>query len=132
METDFRSVLTGDATIAGLVGTRIRWNRLEQDETFPAIALFLIDSAPGYHLQGSDHLHTSRVQVDIYAATHQAALAIRNAVDARLSAFAGTQGGTRFHGVFKAQERQTFERPDNLPGLHRISIDFDVRHSATS
>lgn len=66
VETDFYSAVTGDATLAALVGTRVYPAILPDNATLPALVYSVISQVP----IGSGGCESTRVQVDCYAATY--------------------------------------------------------------
>ena len=131
MESDLRAVLTADATLTALVGTRVYWNAYPQTAADPAVRLSKISGAPGYHMGGSDGLDASIVQIDVRAVSVTSMWAVRNAIVDRLSGFRGTQGSTVFQGIFLRFERQTAEKPGEQL-YHIAQLDFDVWSGAAA
>lgn len=66
VETDFYSAVTGDATLAALVGTRVYPAILPDNATLPAMVYSVISQVP----IGSGGCESTRVQVDCYAAKY--------------------------------------------------------------
>lgn len=132
MEAEFRSLLSGDADIAALVGARIYPNTVPQNATDPCVAIYKISSVTGVHMGGSDRLTTSTFQIDIRtSATVSGATpvdqmyAIRDAIVAKLHCFNGIVDNVWFQGIFLNNERQTSEKPGTVL-YHRCSLDFNV------
>lgn len=131
MQSALRSLLTGDATLAALVSTRIYWNAIPQDAADPCVVLYKITGAPGVHMQGSDGLESSIVQIDVRALTVTSMWAVRDAIITKLHAFSGQQGSVLFRGIFLRDERQTSEKPGTVL-YHRASLDFDIWSKSAS
>lgn len=133
MEEALRTLLVGNAPLAALVSTRIYWNVIAQSAASPAVVMYVISAAPGYHMQGDDRLTSSRVQIDIRATTIASAWAVSRAVKALLSGYRGTVSTTKFGGIFLLSERQRYDKPANSSeGFHMVSLDFDVWSRPTS
>ena len=130
MQSDFRTILTGDAAVTALVSTRIYWGELPQGKAKPAIRLQLVSEVNEHTVAGTVDMETSIVQVDVVAKTLADAIAASDAAKAALDGYSGTTGSTDFKGVFKLSERQDFSKPSNGKGkLHRVSSDYRVFHA---
>jgi len=133
MQEDLRAVLAADATLTGLVGTRIYPGVRPQGSALPAVVFLMISSLPDYHLGGPSGLESERVQIDCYGATYAAAMEVAAAVKAKLSGFSGDQGSTSFRAIFVEGERDEFDgSTDNVTNIHRVSLDFMVHHRRAS
>lgn len=130
METDLRAYLLADATIAGLVGDRLQWNRRAQrDVLFPQVALTRVAGRRGAHMGGPDGLSESIVQLDIYGLTVASVKTVADAVSSRLHGARFTQGNTEFQGVFQTGENMSYEEDSSASRLERIRLDFAVWHT---
>lgn len=90
-----RQLLTDDATVTGLVGSRIYSEVIEQQATLPAVVMRVVDVMPATHKTGVSSVDTIPLQVDVYAKNggmsgiklvEQISEAVRQAIDR----FAGT------------------------------------------
>lgn len=122
MKAALRSRLLADATIAGLVGTRIDWGLRPQGKPLPAITLTLIPTPRDYHMGGAQRTQFYRVQIDCWAATYLSADAVRHAVIAELEPASGD-----FLGSFVIRDQDMPERVENAE-IHRASLDFKVTY----
>lgn len=129
MEADLRTRLAQAPAVAALAATRIGWGPRPQGGALPAVTLHRVSGAPSYRMAAADGHAEARVQVDVYAATHAGALALRDAVHAALSGFAGNVGSTQFMGVFVTREADFPEAGQaDTARLTRISTDFIVHY----
>ncbi len=111
--------------LASVAGGRRYWGRAPQKATRPFIVLTRIDGLPNYHMQGASGFVSSRVQIDAYADTFTAAIALARQVKGLIS---GYSGGS-IQAIFIESER-------NLPAadagevtnLFRTSIDVTIHH----
>ena len=119
--------MLADATLAGLVGTRIYWTRRPQAAGLPVVILQTISDIPAYKLDGETNFAEARVQVDCYALTYASARAVARAVSASLGGFSGTVGTTAFQGVFRTSDRD-LQEPGEAPDdrLYRVMLEFMV------
>ncbi len=125
METDLVALVAGDTALSALVGTRIAWNAVPQGEADPNIALFQVVSGAGYTTHGADDLQRTVVQANIRALTYTSALAVRDALRARVSGYRGRVGATQFGGIFIRAERHRSEKPNDIL-FHQIQVDIEI------
>lgn len=121
MQETLRDILRTDSAVLALVGDRIDWLVSPQGGAMPRIVLRVIDDAEGLTYGATDGLSAGRVQVDCYAATYSAAVALARAVRARLASYSGRG----FKGVFHDGWRDG--REDGQDEAERpffVSLDF--------
>lgn len=125
-----RALLLGDGSISALVGgSRIYPGIMPQGITATSIVQNLITEGTAYHMQGDDGLMQARIQVDCWALTQDAAVALANLVFDRLSGYRGVvlfgsnspQESIVMRGVFHDQGRDDY---DDIAKLHRRSRDY--------
>jgi hypothetical protein len=112
------AALSGDATVTGLVGTRIYPNKIPQGPramTFTAIVYQVVSDLPQNALTGdaSNRLRNARVQVDCYAKKYDTAQAIADAVDTVVTKDTTLNGWREISRDFYEDEAE----------LHRVSMD---------
>lgn len=127
-----RALLLGDATVSSLVGgVRIHNIRMPQGQKTASIVYNRISENGDYHMAGPSGLAHARFQIDSWALTADAAVALGNAVYDRLSGFRGpiTWGSNspvdqiEINGIFLDQGREDF---DEVSELYRLSRDYIV------
>jgi hypothetical protein len=122
MQAALRSRLLADATIAGLVGTRVDWGLRPQGKPLPAIRLTKIPTPRAYHMGGAQNTQQFRVQADCYGATYKASHDLRAAVIACLEAAESPFQASFVDGDFDNPERtETGE-------VHCAVLEFKVTH----
>jgi len=126
METDFRTLLADDAAVSALVLTRIYPATYPQAAADPCIRYAKISGAIGMHMKGSDGLATDLMQVDVRAATALEAIALRDAIVAKLHAFSGLQGATLFDLIALRDDRGIRFEATAPTSYYTTSLDFDV------
>lgn len=129
METEFRALLTGDAAITALVGSRIYWNAIPQGTVDPCVVMYVVSRQADIHHGGANGLNSWLVQIDVRSSgdsePYSAALAVRDAIVARLHAKRLSEGKIAFKAIVLRDEQHTSEKPqDKL--FHRIRLDFEV------
>lgn len=127
-----RALLLGDATVNGLVGgVWVHGIRLPQGQKTASIVYNRISENTDYHMAGGSGLAQTRIQIDSWALTQDAAVALGNAVYDRLSGFRGpiSWGSNspldeiEISGVFLDQGHEDF---DAASELYRMSRDYVI------
>jgi hypothetical protein len=126
METDFRALLAGDGTLAGLVSSRITPSTYAQGTSANAVRYQKVTGSTGLHMQGSDGLNSALMQVDVRAANAIEALAIRDAIVSLLHGFRGEQGTTAFQLIQLRDDRGVSFEETGAEKFYTTSLDFDV------
>lgn len=128
-----RTYLLDDPVISGLVGgVRIHHARLPQNQVEPSVVYFKVSETGDYHMQGDSGLGQTRMQIDAWAQTSDAATELANAVYDRLSGAKPIVSiGSDFvniKGSFLAAGRDDY---DDVARMFRISRDFIVWYGAS-
>lgn len=130
IETTIRALLLADATVSGLVATRIYTGTMPQRATFPLITLKKIDKRSDLTLDDAVGPNTLRVQVDCWAQDVDGVRALAGAVNGSddqstqgpLHGYSGTSGSQRINLLRLMVERSTeFESETQL---YRVSADY--------
>lgn len=125
MEVALRALLAAYAPLTALVGTRIVWNEIPQGSGDPNVSLFNIVPGTSYTFSGPSSLRGALVQINVRALTFASAVAVRDAIEARLSGFKGTQGSIEFGGIFLRDVRSSTEKPSTTL-YHTFQLDYEV------
>jgi len=140
MSTDLHTAivyaLKNDATVAGLVSTRIYpAGRVEQGAVLPYITIQKIDNLHTNHQSGSSSLAHARFQVDGWASTRVSAFKVYEAVKDVLDNFTGSLGDPSDpvdvkHAILDS-DREDFLPPADASGrgAYRASMDFLFWHA---
>jgi len=112
------TALSADATVAGLVSSRIYPNKMPQgprSSTFTAIVYLVVSDLPQNALTGTaaDRLRSARVQIDCYAKVYDTAQAMADAIAAVVTTNATLTGWEEMRRDFYEDETE----------LHRVSMD---------
>lgn len=119
-----RALLLADASVSALVGgARVYAGLVPQGVTSPSVVQNLISEGSDYHMAGSSGLGQARVQVDCWATTPDAAVALANAVMDLLSGYRGTVGpdAVVIRGVFHDQGQDVY---DDTAKMHTRRRDY--------
>lgn len=130
-----RAFLLANQAIATRVATRVYPLRLPQKATMPAIVLTRIDEIGEAHLRGPNALARARIQLDAWASTFDAAVALGDLCAQRLDGFQGTWSDAgsppseiRVQAILQDDARDLFEE-EILGGLCRQSTDYLVLYA---
>lgn len=109
------------AALSAAVSWRVSWGSLGADDGLPRAAIFRVGGLQDHVFAGPRSV-TSRVQVDVYAASFDAVVTAAAEISAVL---AGYRGGT-IKGVFLKNVRD--DEPKDTEILARRSLIFSVVH----
>lgn len=131
-----RTITLADATVSGLVGTRMYSDTLPQNATLPAITYFVVDTVPSETLTAIANVSKARIQIDCYAATRTDANSLGDAVRLALELYNHTVSGSQYvlaiHMV--GGESHTIERSESGSDQRRFvtTQDFHVSYRQTT
>ena len=123
VEAAIYSILTGDATVSSLVGTRIYPVMAPQDAVLPGIVYKRISTDRLSALSADIGVAEARFQFDCYAATFDQAKIVSEAVRGALQRYKGTAGGTTIRDTVMEDEDDDFiDSTDE----HRSRLDITI------
>lgn len=98
--------LTENATVAGLVGTRVYPHKLPQSPTLPAVTYRIISQPP---TEANTELFEARIQLDCWGGTYAASAALAVAVPKALRFYRKSDGGNTVLSIYDANKGETYE-----------------------
>ncbi len=116
------AALTGDATLTGLVGTRIYPVIIPQETTMPAIRYTRISTASVSALTGDSGMEDARMQIDVIAESVSSARSVAEAVRGAIKRMRGTYASTDVRDVFL--EDESGPDWDQETRRYRITADY--------
>ena len=123
-----RARLIDDATLSGLVGTRIYPGRAPQKPTLPYIVYHRISTIRSATLDaGNTKVPEVRLQCDVIATTQSEVETILNQMRLVMDNFQGTSSGVVVLGVSVSDEQdqpEFFEGSDTV--FYHSSLDFSI------
>lgn len=123
--SDVRTYLLADATLGGLVGSRVYPLILPQSPTMPAVTVSVVSGDRHHSTDGPSGLATPRVQVDCWGSTYSSANDVFEAVRKRLD---GVTNGS-IQVAFADNELDFY---DSEVDLFRKVLDFLVWFNETT
>lgn len=123
-------LMTDDATVAALVGTRIYPAIAPQSTVTPYIVYQRIATQHLHTMDGIAGLAETTIQIDCYASTYGAVKALADAVRLALDGYTGTPvgDGTVIGGILLDNTNDNPESPQTglETILQRVSMDFTI------
>ena len=115
VEQGINTLLLADATVSGLIATRLYPMIMPQGVTLPALSYQRVATAPVNDLEGSQNHEWVRVQVDCWDDDYSGVKALSAAVRAAMLL-------TPVYGILLAQ----LDDYDSEEKLFRVILDFNV------
>jgi len=133
MEADFFALLASHAPLTLWVpAERITPTQYAQATGGPCLRYTRIDGSTGLHMQGSDGLSNTLMQLDVRGTDYSSVIAVRHillgahGVGGLLHPYRGVVGDTEFRLISLRSDRgMRFEKPDSVE-YHTTSLDFDL------
>lgn len=137
LESALYSYLGGISAVSALVGARIYPSQAPQGAALPYVAHARVSTRRFPHIGGPSGMVRARQQLDVYAATLDAAQSVVDALRDNLDGLRGAQMGDEALDVVSVDlddERVTFSRPQDGgdPGVFRVSLDFIILFGETA
>lgn len=132
MITGLVALLTAEATITALVGSRVYVNKAPQKAALPYIIITQLGSEEFKSLDATTStLRMLTLDIDCKADRFVEAESVANAVRTYLDDYSGTAGSYTIGAVLMNSERHDYEPPDDGSdiGLHVITLDLDVQYN---
>lgn len=128
-----RFYVLADAAIASIVGIRMFAGRMPQGEIRTSIVFTRVSGVGDHHLQGPSGLARARFQIDAWAQTLDAAVALADLIKARIDGFRGTiqwddnspGNALTIQGIFFESESEDY---DDTAKLYRARRDYFVNY----
>ena len=117
-ETTLWDSLTGNVTLSGLISTRIYRSRVEEKPTVPYVRMYQVRNKVSQAIRGNIVAEGSVLVFQIFAATDDSAISIRDAMRAALIAFGSPV-------VFE----DDISGSDAISGLRRRDMTVRVAHA---
>lgn len=119
-------ILANDATVAGIVGTKIFPVRAVQLTSVPYVTYSIISTNPADTKQRPSYVDTVRLQIDCYETTYAKAETLHHAVRTALDAYTigATVATVKLDGIKYETENDTI---DEDVDLYRKSADYMIR-----
>lgn len=124
----FRTYCLTKTAVTDEIGTRFYPGRFPKNPTFPLAIYTVITQSPEHHMSGAAALTMVRIQVDIFAGGHAAAIAAANGFRDAADGYVGTAGTEYFQTCHLDQQREDHDEPVDASDspLWRVSQDWVI------
>lgn len=132
MKSGLISLLTGEATISALVGSRVFIGKAPEKALLPHIVITQMGSEENTSIDGaSGQLRTLTFDIDCRAKRSVEAETLGNAVRTFLDDYSGTAGSYTIGAVFVNDEVDDYEPPADGSdvGVHVVTLDLDIQYN---
>lgn len=124
-----RARLVSDATITGLVGTRVYPGKAPQDVTLPYVVYSRISTTRTPTLNGPTNVPETRIQLDVIANSQASAEQVATALRNRLDGFTGVSASVAVLSSVVEDEQDLSEAIDGSDSLYyRVVMDVLIQH----
>lgn len=121
------NILTNDATVGGLVSTRVYPHLREQGSAFPAVTYQRVGGPRTPKQEGPANHVRQRVQLNSYAGDSTTAQDLADAVRQALDGVSGTYGGMKVQGI--ECNDAPIDDFDPVARVFRVIQDFIITHA---
>jgi len=130
LEKAVRSILIADATVTGLVSSRVYPQRRPQGTAVPAIVYQNVFQATNEALATQGGIKRTRLSVEVFDKTYGATKTLRNAVESALINYTGTTEGETIDSLRleSAVDIDESNEPGGDFGYFRTILDFVIWH----
>jgi len=121
------NILSGDADVSALVGTRIFPNVAKNKTQFPFIIYDVNGEIPNDDKDGVSSLDIDGVMVSCYSKTYAEASDLARKMRTALDRISGTYGGVVIQSIKYNGYNDLFDDDSGDGGIYRKALDFDIR-----
>jgi hypothetical protein len=123
------SKMNADATISGLIGTRLYPLVIPQDVSLPAVAYQKIDSTKTVSHSGASQLARSRFQFTCQAGNYADAKTLAASVRHCWEGYRGTVATVRIDGALIDNDQDDYSEPVSLVIQPSVRMDVIIWHA---
>lgn len=130
MKSGLVSLLTGEATVSAICGSRVYVNRAPQNAVFPHVIITQMSSEENGTLDGaSGQLRFLDFDIDCKAKSSVQAESLANAVRVFIDDYSGTAGSYTIGAVLLNDESDDYEPPQDGSdvGVFVVTLDLTVQ-----
>ena len=130
MKSGLVALLSTEATITAICGTRVYVTKAPQKAVFPYVIITQMSSQENVSLDGaSGKLRFITFDIDCKSKTSVQAESLGNAVRTFIQDYTGAAGNFTIGAVIMNDESDSYEPPDDGSdvGVHVVTLDLDVQ-----
>lgn len=130
MRSGLVALLSGEATISAVVGTRVFVTKAPQGELRPHIIVTQLNSEEYKSLDGTGSLRKVTFDIDCKAERSVTAASLAKIVRRFIDDYSGTAGSETIGAVLVNGESDTWESPvdGSDVGVYGVTIDLDIQY----
>ena len=117
-------ILSENADVSALVSTRIRPNRIDFDESFPAISYYEISDDPNGTKYNPSELNHIFVQISCFSNTYSELIDLSEKVKKAFDYARGTFNGVNVSKIFYQDSNDLFDEDAGENGINYRVLDF--------
>jgi Protein of unknown function (DUF3168) len=129
IESGVYKLLTDDAAVAGLVGTRVYPEELPEGCKWPAILFEFVETLRNPTMD-TPGVPQTKLRITCYAENIADAAALGEAVLNVLPEFSGMAGDTKILAVWTAEDRNSWDYEKSSAGLYYRELVFEMFYRA--
>lgn len=132
MKSGLVSLLTGEATISALVGSRVFIGKAPEKAALPHVVITQMGGEENTSIDGaSGQLRTLNFDIDCRAKRSVDAESLGNAIRTFIDDYQGTAGSYTIGAVFVNDEVDDYEPPADGSdvGVHVVTLDVDIQYN---
>lgn len=132
MKSGLVALLTGEATISAIVGSRVYVNKAPQKALYPHIVITMMAADNHITLNASSNeFRTLTFDIDCRAKTSMGAETLADAVRTFIDDYTGTAGSYTIQAVLMNGESDDYEPPADASdvGVHVVTLDVDIQYN---
>jgi len=126
MRAGLRALLTGEATISTIVGSRVYITRAPQGAVYPHVLITQMGSEENLALDGTGPLRFLDIDIDCKATTGKGAADLAKAVRDFIKDYSGAAGGETIEAVILNGEVDGYEDPRDGSDVGTVMVTLDV------
>jgi hypothetical protein len=133
MKSGLVSLLTGEATITAIAGSRVYIGKAPEKALFPHVVITQMGSEENISIDGaSGQLRSLTFDIDCRAKRSVEAESLGNAVRTFIDDYTGTAGSYTIGAVFVNDELDDYEPPADGSdvGVHVVTLDIEVQYNS--
>lgn len=124
MPEDLRTFITGSTAVTALVSTRVHYNHLPEQSSYPHVWFRTAGDNEELTMDGTGGLHEAQIDLECAGLTETSAQAVADAIKPRLHGYKGAMGNITAQGIFVSDKDDDYEPFSNQSdeGVHVIAF----------
>lgn len=131
MPEDLRTFITGSTGVSSLVSTRVHYNHLPADSSYPHVWFRVASDDEELTMDGVGGIHEADCDLECAGLTEASAQSVSDAIKSRLHGYKGTIGNISAKAIFLSNKDDDYDpfSDQGDDGAHVISHNVKVWYS---